>query len=258
MSKTIGRENYIENTYNIYYTSRGMESLRLILASLPRNLVYAIPNFNCPEVTELFMLYCEDRLIVYDIHDDLTIDYKSIKGKYDALYAVNYFGIQQDYDKAFDKIIIEDNVFNTGFDVKTHKYIGFNSFRKISPLREGSIIKTNMLLFPDLSTKEDMLIDYLATKYYSKQAENNYFKLDELLSKYRIGSYPMQHTYYPIAINNRDDVQDNLFNYDIYLPVFWRGCTNYLSERIICIPVDDRYMEIDMLSVAKMLLGYIA
>ena len=78
---------------------------------------------------------------------------------FDVLYIINYFGIQNTLQSSFlkEKIIIEDNVFFHNFENSANykNWFAFNSFRKVSQLSGGSLIKTNLELDINLIEAKD-------------------------------------------------------------------------------------------------------
>jgi hypothetical protein len=138
--------NNISDT--ILFTDSGRSSLRLFIRSGYKDKKFLLPNYFC-EVIEKVLI--EENIIYefYNIKDDLKMDTKSIVSKdYDVLYIINYFGIQQKLEdiNIKNKIIVEDNVFFSNFyNNNNYKlWYGFNSFRKVTNLSDGSMIKTNL------------------------------------------------------------------------------------------------------------------
>jgi len=187
--------------YNHYFTDSGRSSLRLFLRSSDfKEKKYLIPNFFCNIIEEVL----KEEGVEYDFYntmDTLRIDTDSISSKtYDVLYIINYFGMIQELDTIdiSSKIIIEDNVFFTDFR-NTGKYkfwYAFNSFRKITKLSDGSLIKTNLdidnnIILPDEApfVKEKTIAKEIKYNYINNQigAEDEYIskfeKAEETLNK---------------------------------------------------------------------------
>ena len=146
-----------ELNYNIYYTDSGRSSLRLFIKN-NKDKKFLLPNFLC-EIIEKILISENIEYEYYDILPDLEIDIKSIQSKeFDVLYLINYFG--QKHKKIEDyssKIIIEDNVFCIDFE-NTYSYpywYSFNSFRKITSLSDGSLIKTNLDINDEFIKREE-------------------------------------------------------------------------------------------------------
>lgn len=149
--KFIGGESALASAeYDLCFTDSGRSSLRLILKSLSPKLKYLLPDFLCSSVIDVF-----DKLGLmysfYKIKSDFSIDAKSVSNsKFDVFYSINYFSrinkVQSFIDT--DKILIEDNVFLPDFkrNEAFGKWAGFNSFRKISPVADGSILKASFKL----------------------------------------------------------------------------------------------------------------
>jgi hypothetical protein len=141
-----------ENT--ILFTDSGRSSLRLFIRSGHSQSKFLLPNFLCGIIEDVLIQEGVDYEF-YSITSDLKIDGNSISNKeYDVLYLVNYFGIRHVLDRKhlIGKIIIEDNVFFSNFDNKSNyeKWFGFNSYRKVLNVCDGSLIKTNLLLKDEL------------------------------------------------------------------------------------------------------------
>jgi selenocysteine lyase/cysteine desulfurase len=93
----------------------------------------------------------------------------------------------------------------------------------------------------------------------SKRRQNYNYLLDKLSNNVNIDTAFEQRQecplYFPILINNRDDIQQMLAQENIYCPVIWpipkeanNICinSNYISEHILAIPCDHRYSFNDM------------
>ena len=133
-----------------YLVDSGRSALRLILKSGFSTRRFLVPDFICDIVPRVL-----DELGVgydtYRVNADLTIDPASIAGKaYDVLYVVNYFGCRNEYRALIrdDKWVIEDCVFLPFVDPPpaVERWIGFNSLRKVTPLCDGSLIKSTVAL----------------------------------------------------------------------------------------------------------------
>jgi len=165
------------SVYNYYFTDSGRSSLRLFLqSSAYREKKYLIPNFFCDVIEEVFK---EEGIeyAFYNILDTLEVDVESIRSKsYDVLYLINYFGMVHALEgvDTSSKIIIEDNVFFMDFN-NTQKYkfwYGFNSFRKISILSDGSLVKTNLKIDDGMILPEEA--PYVKEKVIAKEIKYNY------------------------------------------------------------------------------------
>ena len=144
-----GELEIIKEQNNLFFTDSGRSSLRLFLRTNKyKNKKYLLPNFFC-EVIEKIFIEEDIEYKFYNILDNLTIELDSILSQeYDVLYIINYFGMIQNLSSidTSNKIIIEDNVFFQDFNnINNYKnWFGFNSFRKITSLPDGSMIKTNL------------------------------------------------------------------------------------------------------------------
>jgi len=260
--KTIGKSDTRKLDYHTYFTMFGRNSLEYIMRNMDKTLIYMLPDFHCDEILKVFDKH-NVKYNFYHINEDLTIDWDSVDSHYcDVFYAISYFGVKHDYDPImFNKILLEDNVFNVDFDIddRFKDYIGFNSYRKITPLQSGSLLKSTikfkkwMYYIPAnmLTIIQNMHnVDELITVH------KNYLRLDDKLKQYSISEFA-NIGFYTIKINNRDQVQEKLFKHKIYLPVFWKNTPNKLSEQIMSIPIDSRYNESDMERVSKQLCRFL-
>ncbi|MFH1380006.1 MAG: hypothetical protein ABII23_06990 [bacterium] len=174
-----------------YITDSGRSSLRLILTSRLKGKKFLIPDYLCRSVLDVF----NENGVSYDfyrVRSDLTINKQEIKNKkYDVLYLINYFGNKRNIAAMTLRkgiIILEDNVFLPIFNkpAQVTNWIGFNSFRKISSVPEGSVVKSTIKLNERLISKEESLFarlkyDGMHTKYaymqHKKYSENKYLRL---------------------------------------------------------------------------------
>lgn len=151
--KIIGGEYECEKrgSYS-YLTDLGRSSLRIILRSLPSKARYFLPDFLCDTILKIFEK--EGRQFdFYHINKNLSIDKSSLKrlGRRGIFYVIDYFG-QRDalLSKLVDNdmSIIEDCVFLPAVEnvYGAKRWVGFNSFRKISCIGDGSMIKSTMKL----------------------------------------------------------------------------------------------------------------
>jgi len=174
--KLIGGEIEMSQT-NLYeyLTDSGRSSLRLLLHGL-KTKKFLIPNYLCEIVLKVFNEHSIDYSF-YAINGDLSIDISRIKKKdYDVLYIINYFGRNNDIYGVIpsDTTLVEDNVFLPIFEKPKNidKWIGFNSFRKISPVADGSLIKSTIELSDELFFKEES--EFAPIKYKAKNIKYNY------------------------------------------------------------------------------------
>lgn len=137
--------------YESYFTDSGRSSLRLFLRSANyRDKKFLLPNFFCEVIEAIFK---EEKIAYsfYNVFEDLSIDMNSIKARdYDVLYVINYFGnyVNLSTLDLDDKILLEDNVFLYDFENfnNAKNWYAFNSYRKISSMSDGSMIKTNLAI----------------------------------------------------------------------------------------------------------------
>lgn len=178
--------------YESYFTDSGRSSLRLFLRSANyRDKKFLLPNFFCEVIEAIFK---EEKIAYsfYNVFEDLSIDINSIEARdYDVLYVINYFGnyINLSTLDLDDKILLEDNVFLYDFENfnKAKNWYAFNSYRKISSMSDGSMIKTNLAI-------DDSLIVNIPAIFSIKKREakdikykyihNNVFTQDDYLQKF--------------------------------------------------------------------------
>ena len=173
--RPIGGE--IETNFNedIFFTDSGRSSLRLFLKNFKSKKIL-IPDFLCEIIIKVLK---EEKInySFYHINEDLSIDYEGIKNqKFDVLYVINYFGVlhnqQQLQNIIRDKILIEDNVFFYNFENRGFKnWYSFNSYRKITSLADGSLIKTNIKIKKDFIKDKNIFSEL---KYKAKCKKYNY------------------------------------------------------------------------------------
>ena len=260
MKKVIGGEAELEiSELNEYFTDSGRSSIKLILNRL-KGKIFLIPNYICEIIVKIFDEY-EAEYSFYNINKDFSIDEESITNKqYDVFYIINYFGINHKISNIIktNKIVIEDNVFLPIFsnNQSCDKWVGFNSFRKISPLADGSLIKSSFPLSKSRITKNSYL-GYSKIKYTAKEmkykylldnefSEEEYLKIFELAEKKlneqvtinNISSYSLFRLFdfmsgiekeYKLRINNYKILNDNLNDKSIKIE------TNYPSFFILSV-----------------------
>jgi len=132
-----------------YVTDSGRSSLRLALRALGGKRL-ALPNFLCSTIVDV-VRFCGAEHRFYRVNEDLSIDYESLEPGFDALYVIDYFGKPAEVDPEripAGTVIVQDAVFQPAPCAGAHpeNWIWFNSFRKISPLSDGSAIVSTMEL----------------------------------------------------------------------------------------------------------------
>lgn len=160
-----------------YFTDSGRSSLLLFLKSNENKYKkYLLPDFFC-EVIEKIFIDENIEYSFYKINEKLLFDEKEIlNNDFDVLYIINYFGVQTSLQSSFlkNKIIIEDNVFFYNFEntLKCKNWFAFNSFRKISQLSGGSLIKTNLDL--DINLIKEKSAPFIKIKNIGKSIKYEY------------------------------------------------------------------------------------
>lgn len=163
--------------YRSLFTDSGRSSLRLFLRSFDNNKKkYLIPNFG-PDIIETVLKEEGVEYSFYNVLDDLRIDYKSIEEQeFDVLYVINYFGAIHNISALDleDKILVEDNTFFFDFENrhKVKNWYAFNSFRKISSLADGSLIKTTLEIDKEQFTHKTA--PFYKIKHESKEMKYQY------------------------------------------------------------------------------------
>lgn len=175
--RAIGGELELKSLdFNTYFTDSGRSSIRLFLKKY-KNKRFLLPDFLCKVIIDVF----EEQRVrykLYKIEEDLSINLKSIDNRdYDVLYIIDYFGTPHKNLKKIankDKILIVDGVFsfNPVYSYDFKKWFLFNSFRKTTPLADGSIIKTNLSLKESNIRKKDA--PFTKSKYDAKSIKYNY------------------------------------------------------------------------------------
>ena len=229
---------------NIYYVDSGRSAFRLFIRSGNRNKKYLIPNYFC-EIIESILIQEKVKYEFYNVSDDLSIEMKSIRNRqFDVLYIINYFGVIQRIDNIdlSDKIIVEDNVFFYDFkkSIKCKHWFGYNSYRKITPFADGSLIKTTIKINESLI--QNKFPDFIEKKYEAKRIKYEYLNksihveqkylrlfqegeslLDEQTQIYKISD----RTIYELSIYNYDKAQNVSRKYfNIFYKEFASFCLN--------------------------------
>ena len=175
-----------------YFTDSGRSSLRLFLrSSNNKEKKYLLPDFFCSVIENIFK---EESInySFYKINKDLTFDIEKIlEEDFDVLYIINYFGQQTSINSSLlnDKIVIEDNVFFFNFNnnLNYKNWFAFNSFRKISKLSSGSMVKTNLKINTELIKASDAPFHHLkniAKNIKYEYVNNNLYTEKDYLEKF--------------------------------------------------------------------------
>lgn len=156
-------------------TDSGRSSLRLLLRSGFDKKRFLLPDYLCKVIPEVFDEFRVD-YSYYRVHEDLSFDVGDELQHFDVLYVINYFGQQADLSvlQESNQWIVEDNVFlpmvENHYNLKN--WIGFNSFRKISSLADGSIIRSTCKL-EERQIKQTEAC-FSALKYAAKRIKYEY------------------------------------------------------------------------------------
>jgi len=160
-------------------TDSGRSSLRLLLRSGFNKKRFLLPDYLCKIIPEVFDEFQVD-YSYYHVHEDMSFDIGNTLQHFDVLYVINYFGQQSDLSSLQESSawILEDNVFlpivENRYNLKN--WIGFNSFRKISSLADGSIIRATCKLKDRQINKSEAC--FATLKYEAKKIKYEYFHSD--------------------------------------------------------------------------------
>jgi len=237
--RVIGGEIECNFNENIYYTDSGRSSLRVFLRNF-QNKKILLPDFLCEVVVNI--LESENiKYEFYHINEDLSMDENTIKNKnFDVLYIINYFGKLQNLSLNLDdKIVIEDNVFFYQFENRGFKnWFGFNSYRKISELADGSLIKTNLDIILNKNNSNEFSDFKYKAKYkkfkfiYKKEGnEEEYLNLFNKGEKYldeskNIGNISDKSIYLLSLFDYRKSQNIRKKRFDILYKEFGNFCIN--------------------------------
>jgi hypothetical protein len=161
-----------------YLTDSGRSSLRLMLQSGFRDRRFLLPDFLCGVIPRVF-----DELGVryayYRVRPDLAIDAKSVQAQdFDVLYVIDYFGARSRYRELVrgDQWVVEDAVFLPVLEPPgdVSNWIGFNSYRKISPLADGSLVRSTARLAMAAVAGDEA--PFAAMKYEAKRMKFEYLR----------------------------------------------------------------------------------
>ena len=178
--------------YKSYFTDSGRSSLRLFLRSSSNTeKKYLLPDFFCAVIENIFKAEGVNYSF-YRVNQDLTFNIDEIlKEDFDVLYIINYFGKQAKMESSLldNKIVIEDNVFFFNYDnnLNYKNWFAFNSFRKISKLSSGSMIKTNLKINTELIKISDAPFHHLkniAKNIKYEYINNNLYTEQDYLEKF--------------------------------------------------------------------------
>ncbi len=190
-----GEMEYRHEGCNQYITDSGRSSLRLLFASEElQGKKFLLPDYICSSILTEFKR-AEIEYDFYHINDDLSIDISSIKSRqFDVLYIINYFGRRHNVSAFTGQglRLIEDNRFmltvtpRDGFSA----WAGFNSFRKVTPSADGSVLLATFNLPKSLINTRPAPFSRL--KYEAKEIKYDYvkhgeFSEEDFLSKFREG-----------------------------------------------------------------------
>ncbi|MDD3118874.1 MAG: hypothetical protein PHQ27_06830 [Victivallales bacterium] len=177
--RNIGGEMELRREDGYYHvTDSGRSSLRLILSSAAMTgKKCLLPDFICASVIAVFQSVGADYAF-YHVNSDLTPDPDSIFSQdFDALYLIDYFGRRPELSGFTGRglIVIEDGVFLPEIELNDSfaAWAGFNSFRKITPAADGSVVRST---FPLPTEKINLAAaPFAAVKYEGRHDKYDYF-----------------------------------------------------------------------------------
>lgn len=219
MQKIIGGDIPLETSLNSFFTDSGRSSLRLCVRHLS-NKKFLIPDYICKVVVDILK---QEKIAFdfYKVKPDLTIDLQSLQNKtFDVFYLVNYFGQIAHDSLPFlaEKILLEDCVFQFDFENTRNakQWCGFNSYRKVSALADGSFVKANLPIARSVSPGEAPFVEPRYKAKALKHAfvhsgrgnEENYLHL----FKSSEDSLDQQTQVYDMSIRSRALLTENLAN----------------------------------------------
>jgi hypothetical protein len=161
-----------------YLTDTGRSSLRLILRSGFADRRFLLPDFLCGVVPRV-VREAGARYAYYRTGPGLSIDADSVRHQaFDVLYVIDYFGARQQYRSLVgaDQWVIEDAVFLPWIEPPdgVANWIGFTSFRKISPLADGSLVRSTIPLAGELLERTPA--PFAAAKYQAKRTKHEFLQ----------------------------------------------------------------------------------
>jgi len=179
--KSIGGEAELKSDeFFFYITDSGRSSLRLLLEHGMKHMKFLLPDYLCKTILDVFNAL-EISYDFYHVNTDLSVSLQELDAKtFDVLYVINYFGrrdsVYEEVALRKDVMMIEDCVFSPWVDKPKNlrRWIGFNSFRKISYLPEGSMIVSSQELPQTIISREAP--EFVQFKYKAKDIKYEYFK----------------------------------------------------------------------------------
>ena len=176
-SQFVGGPQHIDvEPFSSEMTDSGSSSLRLLLQTPLKTKKFLIPDFNCECVERVLEQNSVD-FSYYKVDGDLSINSDSVeRADFDVLYFVRYFGMNPNLDGVSkDKYLIDDSVFQPFLEqpLDYPKWSGFNSFRKIAPVSDGSILKSTLKL-PEICSRIDA--EYVEIDYSARVEKGKFLK----------------------------------------------------------------------------------
>ncbi|MDG0817351.1 aspartate aminotransferase family protein [Bdellovibrio svalbardensis] len=117
----------------------------------------------------------------YHIDQNLSFKVGDIdRQKFDIFYLINYFDQTPIKKSQFldGKILLEDCVFQLNFEnrLDAKQWYGFNSYRKITEMADGSLVKTNLEISKDWHAGE---APFVKERYHAKELKSFFVKNGE-------------------------------------------------------------------------------
>jgi len=237
-----------------YLNGLGRESLHQIIHSRVATN-WLLPDLLCPLVYDIFfdMKAPGAKVDFYKIGDGFEPEWPEERYAgdlcIDGVFIVNYFGHEWPHKDYPGVTYVHDAVWSRRSPVGlSHPGVWFNSFRKLLPVPEGSLVVSTMPLVE--STRRfnaHLLVIALANDWHREwqSRRENWAALAAAFDP-----IPMMGPEYPkffaMAIDGRDEVIAKLKkDHDVSLPRPWRDVHrmgNPLYDRLMCVPVDSQFM----------------
>ncbi len=177
--KLIGGETeHADDGLHTVLVDSGRSALRLILNSGLKNKKFLVPDYLCGIIPDILNAY-KVTYAFYRVRPDLTVDWNKIRKEcFDVLYVINYFGQKTPVPGPAVKgaMVIEDDVFAPVLEKPRHlkAWIGINSFRKISVLADGALVRSTVpLAMGKIKARQ---AGFVQPKYKAKQMKFEYLR----------------------------------------------------------------------------------
>lgn len=125
-----------------------------------------------------------------------------------------------------------------------------------------SLVRQEVKLMSNLTQK---LLTSIQYNEIEKQRQRNFFLLDRAFrgfNELQLNSENLQSPLcYPLLVQNGNDIKKHLIRNRIYIPTYWPQVLNpgltdfetHLVENLVCLPIDQRYDEMDMKHIVNVI-----